>query len=105
MILEEVMEDLGYEDEYFKPQLKPIIDAAIVELNIVGVPTICECDQYSFEEYIPKPVIRGLARNYIDLYTKLQFDPPQNSKQIDVLENSLKRARSRIKDFSECFET
>lgn len=103
MILEEVMADLGYEDEYFKPQLKPVIDAAIVELNIVGVRQICECDQYSFEEYITNQGLRSLARNYIDIYTRLQFDPPQNSKQIEAFENNLKRLRSRIKDLSECF--
>lgn len=102
MIVDEVMSDLGYEDEYFRPQIKPIADAAIIELNIVGVPTICESDQYTFEEYIPELELRGLARNYIDLYVRLQFDPPQNSKQIEVFENNLKRTRSRIKDVSEC---
>lgn len=98
MIVDEVMEDNGWTDEYFRKQIKPICDAAIIELNVLGVNTVCDSNECSFEEYIVEPNIRSLARNYIDIYVRLQFDPPQNTRQIEVLDSSLKRLTSRIKD-------
>lgn len=98
MIVDEVMADNGWTDDFFKTQIKPICDAAIIELNILGVDTICDSNEYSFEDYIAEPNVRALARNYVDLYVRLQFDPPQNSRQIEMLESSIKRLQSRIKD-------
>lgn len=99
MIVDEIMSDCGWTDVFFKEQIKPICDASIVELNIAGVKTICDSDQYSFEEYIPDPGLRSLARRYIAVDARLQFDPPQNSKQIEQLMGIRKQTRKAIIEY------
>ena len=37
MIVDDIMSDCGWTDMFFKEQIKPICDAAIVELNTAGI--------------------------------------------------------------------
>lgn len=96
MIVDEIMSDCGWTDMFFREQIKPICDAAIVELNTAGIKTICDSGEYTFEEYIPEPGLRALARRYIAVDARLQFDPPQNSKQIEQLMGIRKQTRKAI---------
>ena len=102
MIVDSVIETNGY-DPYFKTQLIPICNAAIVDLNIMGIPTICDSNEYEYEEYIPDKALRYLAEAYVATYVKLRFDPPANSKQIEILVSEEKKLRSRIKDLCEYY--
>ena len=64
----------------------------------MGIQSICDSGEYEYEEYIPDQALRYLAEAYIATYVKLRFDPPANSKQIEILVSEEKKLRSRIKD-------
>ena len=104
MIVDDIM-DLNHWDPYYKSEIASLCDAAIVECNILGVPAICSSNEYEFVEYIDDAGLRSLVKEYLKTYTRLRFDPPQNSKQIDILTENEKKLRSRIKDYIECSHT
>lgn len=99
MIIDEIMSINGYTDPYFQAAIKSWCDAALSECNALGLPTTADSAEFEFEELIPEFEPRSLVRSYVATFVRLNFDPPQNTKQVELMEKSLTRLGVRIRDY------
>lgn len=96
-------------DEFFDTDLMVHINTAIFELYQVGVGdrgfTITS-ENETWENYLKEDLpVLSAVKDYIYIYVKLIFDPPQSSSVQTAMQSTADRLLYRIREQLECTST
>lgn len=103
-ILNDIKNSVGLDANYsppgFQTQIIMSINTAFMELNQLGVGPKrgfrIENEKQDWNEFLPSDIQLEGVKTYIELRTRLLFDPPTNSFLVSAIEDQLKELQFRL---------